>query len=700
MCRPKNRAGDYIVPLDGSPGGRRTEDFSAAERSTLRNVCDTLVPAVDDSSAFAEFYARPASALGVDTQILDLIRSEFPPRQVAEIHQLLRTVESPVLNLFLGNGFVRFSALSGERRTRYLQVWRDSRAARKRTGFQALKRLTCFLFYAIPDASGHSPNWPAVGYPGVFPSTPRPSPDDHLLRPIVPEQDLELSCDVCVVGSGAGGSVAARDLQAAGLSVIVLEAGPYLTGSDLRPSELDGTARSFDRSGTLATDDLAFQLLAGRGAGGGTFVNWMTCLRPPPFVLREWESRYGIDGLSGPEFGRVVDSIWQSLEVNDRESQRNPNNDALWRGCQALGFRSGQDFQTISRNAVGCALRCDYCGFGCAYSCKRSTILNLLPEAQNAGARFLFRTQAEALEVNGGRVDAVRARYSAGPDRSYRVRVRARAVVLAGGAIHTPLLLLRSGVRSRGIGRGLRLHPTTAVAGDLGRSVQAWAGPPQTVAVTKFLDWEHTGEGFWMEAAPAHPGLFALAAPWVDGAAHKRWMQQRYARATATIVLLRDGSRGTVTVDARGEPSIRYALSGADRARLTRGLQETGRILAAAGAKGLITLHSTPVEVEASGERLTESEVDTFLAGVAERSLAPNRCLMFSAHLMGSCPMGRDSAQAAVSPRGAVWGLENAYVADGSVFPTAPGVNPMITVMAMARRTSQSVVEDLRREKR
>ncbi len=671
------------------------EEFSPAERSTLRAVCDTLVPSAPPGTGPPDFYIRRASDLGVDLQILELVRSQFTPRQVREVHTLLKTFESPATNLVLGSGAVRFTVLGEDRRTRYLQGWRDSRIGRKRTGFQALKRLTCFLFYLLPDASGRCPNWPAIGYPGAFPAPRATAPDDHILQPIVPESDRELSCDVCVIGSGAGGSIAARDLQVSGLSVIVLEAGPYLTGSDLRPSELEGTGRSFDRSGTLATDDLSFQLLAGRGAGGGTFVNWMTCLRPPPFVLREWESQYGIEGLTGPDFARDVESVWQALEVNDRESERNPNNDALWQGCAALGYRAGVDYQAISRDAVGCAQRCDFCGFGCAYSCKRSTILNLLPEAQSAGARLLFNTEAETLEVSGGRVQAVVARYTPPTGGPRAVRVRPRAVVLAGGAIHTPLLLLRSGLRGRGVGHGLRLHPTTAVAADMGHEVRTWAGPPQTVAVTKFLDWARTGQGFWMEAAPAHPGLFALAAPWVDGRAHKMWMQERYARATATIVLLRDGSSGTVRLDARGGPSIQYKLSSADRTILTRGIQETGRILAAAGARGLISLHSVPVEAEAAGAQLNSAEVDSFLSEVGRRTLAPNRCLLFSAHLMGSCPMGPDRTSAAVAPGGAVWGLENAYVADGSVFPTAPGVNPMITIMAMARRTTRTVVRDL-----
>ncbi|MCI4352777.1 MAG: GMC family oxidoreductase [Thermoplasmata archaeon] len=673
-----------------------TVEFSPEELVTLRNICDTFVPAVAGGEPHSAFYGRKASDIGVDTQIVEIVREQFGTRQTVELHQLLRTVESPGMNLLLGGRAVRFSGLAPDARAQYLGGWRDSRIGRKRSGFQALKRLACSLFYALPTAHGVNPNWVDIGYRASFPVPPAIGPDDRLLESIVPDRDLDLAADVCVIGSGAGGSVAAFEIQRAGFSVVVLEGGSYTTAGSVSPSEYQMTRRAFGRAGTLTTDDLSFQLLAGRGAGGGTFVNWMACLRPPGQILREWETKYGISGLHSPEFAADIEAIWQALEVNDRESQRNPNNDALWRGSLALGYREGVDFHVLHRNAVGCRQRCDFCGFGCAYACKRSTILNLLPGAQRAGARFLFETRADTLELGGNGIRAVLARHESGAGVAHSIRVKCRVAVLAGGAIETPVLLLRSGVRAGPIGRGLRLHPTTAVAGEMAEEVRAWAGPPQSVAVTRFQDWEGTGHGFWMEAAPAHPGLFALATPWPDGRSHKQWMLDRYVHSTATIVLLRERSRGRVSLDAHGEARVHYALNRADQEEVRRGIQETGRVLAAAGAKSLVTIHSLPVDIRAAGDRLTDGEMQRFLDQVHERSLAPNRCMQFSAHLMGSCPMGDDARVSAVQPSGELWSVPNLFVADASVFPTAPGVNPMITIMAMARRTSRSVIDRLR----
>jgi choline dehydrogenase-like flavoprotein len=685
-----------VHPGLAGPETTITPEFSLPEIETLRAVCDTIIPSIVVPGPSQTFYGRKASDLGVEKHILEVIRQQLGPRQTAQIHQLLRSFESPAVNLILDGRPGRFSRLSTGARSLYLGRWRDSRLSLKRSGFQTLKRLACFLYYAAPGPNGPNPNWVDIGYPGTLPEPPVAPPADTRIEPIVPTSDLELSADACVIGSGAGGSVAAAEIQRAGFSVVVLEAGELLASDTVDASEFSMTRRTFEGAGTLATDDVSFQLLAGHGGGGGTFVNWMTCLRPPSPVLQEWEEEFGIAGLTGPDFAHDVEQVWRALEVNDLESQRNPNNDALWRGAQALGYREGLDYQTIYRNAVGCRQRCDFCGYGCPYAAKRSTVLNYLPNAYRGGARFLFRTRADVIELAGGRVTGIRGRYE-GPDGTVRdVRVKCRLAVAAGGAIHTPTLLQRSGLHARPIGRGLRLHPTTAVAGLFADDVRCWAGPPQTVAVTKFLDWQGSRHGFWIEAAPIHPGLFAAATPWRDGRTHKEWMLQRYRRSTTTIVLLRERSRGRVGVDSHGNPRIAYELTPADRQELQTGIQETGRLLAAGGARGLLTLHSQPIEILAAGDRFSEGELKGFFDGVSHQSLAPNRCGMFSAHLMGSCPMGADSRVSAVRPTGELWTAENLFVADASVFPTAPGVNPMITIMSMALRTSRYAIERLR----
>lgn len=699
MSFPAARKNPYARRGPDAAGTTTTPSLglTEAEQVTLAAVCDTLIPSVEGfGTDDPEFYRRTAGDLGIAHHIEKLFVRAYTEEQRVSFRRLLHAFDSRATNLLLGGAPVRFSSLRPARRTAYLGRWRDSPLGLKRAGFQAVKRLAASLYYAVPGPQDSpNPSWASIGYPGP-PNDPAPPPPAELnLRPLQPTGPVDLSVDCVVIGSGAGGSVAAADLAEAGASVLVVEAGPYETAATLRASEFDMTQRVYAGSGTFTTRDVAILLLAGRGGGGGTFVNWMTCLRPPGPVLREWQETYGISGLLGPEFAADVDRVWRDLEVNSGESPRNANNEALYRGCTALGYQEGVDFHRIERNAVGCKGRCDFCGYGCRYSAKRSTILNYLPRAQAAGARFLFRTTVERIEHERGEARGALGRFRDEDGREFPVHVRARCVVVAGGAIATPALLKASHLGNHRVGRGLRLHPTVALAGVFPSPMDPWKGPPQTVAVTRILDLEGSGHGFWIEAAPAHPGLVALSLPWPDGRTHKRWMREDYHKSTATIVLVRERSEGVVDLDGHGDPVVRYDLCSADRSTLAAGLGEAARIVAAAGATRLVPLYSDWAGSTAAGERYSGAEIESLVGEIRRRGVSPNRTALFSAHLMGSCPMGADPRRAAVRPAGALDGAEGVFVADASVFPSAPGVNPMITIMAMAHRTAREAVRFL-----
>jgi choline dehydrogenase-like flavoprotein len=669
--------------------------LTEAELRALSLACDTIVPEVKDTRSAREFYARRATEIGVDKALADAIESKLEPGSRERYIRLLRIFDSRLYNLVLTGRPTKFSRLDDRGRADYLKGWRDSRVAAKNAGFQALKRLTCFLFYTVPDETGRNPNWEAIGYPGPRPPATRAHPASLRLHPAIIEQDAELSCDACVVGSGAGGSVVAYELARRGFDVVVVEGGGYETVETFDQDEARMTDRLFHQHGAASTEDLSFVLLSGSTAGGGTTVNWNTCLRPPSFVLEEWEKDCGIEGAAGEALARHIDEVWGVLKVGTSESQRNPNNDAIWRGCQRLGYAEGTDYEVISRNAVGCEERCGSCTYGCVYSCKQSTPMNYLPMAAANGARFVFNAKVDRVVLEGGVAKGVEATVSS-LGKLHSLRIRSRAVVAACGAIETPSLLLRSGLREKNIGRGLRLHPTTAVSGVFDDEIRVWDGPPQTVAVRKFLDAEGSRHGFWIEAAPAHPGLWALSLPWHDGASHKRLMAERYRRSTATIVLVRDWGSGQVSIDKHGSARVAYRLNRRDERNLIRGMEQAARILSAAGASELWTLHSGGLSAKGEGGVMTERSLEGFAAGINAKGLKPNKVMLYSAHIMGSCPMSADAARGAVSPRGEVYGVGNLFVGDASVFPTAPGVNPMITIMAMAARTAGFVAERLK----
>jgi choline dehydrogenase-like flavoprotein len=661
-------------------------------RSTLALLCETLVRGSSQASGGAPT-ARPAGE-GLEAIIERLLVEDFSPTQRDGFARLLRSLENPVLNLLIAGRGSRFSTLGGPAREALLLRWANSWSDSARSGFQAVKRLTTFLYYASAPPEGTHPTWGKVGYQ-LAPSAPGAELAEVIpaLRPRAFERDSELRVDACVVGSGAGGSVIAAYLARAGYKVAILEAGPFRTAADFPRNEAAAYRDLFDGKGLLGTSDLAFAVLAGRMVGGSTTVNWMTCLRPDPTIRAEWEGDFGLAGLTGPEFESQLAAIERRLAVTTDSDPDNPPNAALRRGCERLGYQAGVDFASIPRNAAGCDGRCAPCAFGCPYEAKLSAESTYLSDALRWVATLVCDAHVDQVDHASGRATGVTATVK-GPRGTTNLGVRSRAVVLAGGAVQTPALLRRSGVGNPSVGRHLHLHPTTAVFGEFPDRMSLWAGPMQTVLVRRFQPTDPVLHGPWIESAPAHPGLAALGLPWQGSTAHREAME-RLDHAAASIALVRDVGEGRVRIDPQGRPLLSYRLDHRDRENLVRGIQEAARLQRAAGAERITTLHQVACEVGSPGSPISEPAFERFLEQVRSLGVRENRIMLFSAHPTGSARLGPDPRTAAADPSGEVYGLSNAFIGDGGALPSAPGVNPMLAIMAFASRTAESVARRL-----
>jgi choline dehydrogenase-like flavoprotein len=665
----------------------RPNVLGAVERRTLAAVCDAMMPRLTaEPGERGELFALSAADVDLATHV-EHAMGALGKRQLGELRFFLRLLDVPLFLLVGAGRARRFSTLDTAARETVLLRLANHPVPQLRTGYQALKRLCTFLFYAALDESGANPSWEAIGY-----SLPRRRQGSAPLTVTPITGPTRLSADACVIGSGAGGGVVAAQLAAAGLTVVVLEAGPADQGIDFDEREVVGMERLYLDQGTTATRDLGVAILAGACLGGGTSVNWQTSLRLPGVIRDEWAARSGIGWLADESFTRSFDAVCARLDVGTRESVRNPNNAALERGCGALGFRC----MSIPRNSRGCDLdRCGYCVFGCRVGAKQSTANTFLVDAQRDGATTIVAScRADRLRMQGRTVVGVEATAT---DRStgarHAVTVTARSVVVAAGALETPAFLLRSGLDHAHLGRHLHLHPTTAVAGRYPEPIHGWLGAPQSVLCDEFAA-ARGNYGFRLETAPVHPGLIALAQPWYGARDHRSRMQYA-AHVSAVIVLTRDRSTGRVTLDREGRPVVDYALGRMERALMQDGIAAAAHVHWAAGAGEIHALHTRDHTFDraAAGRG---ADIDAYMRELARAPVHGNRCAVFSAHQMGTCRMGADAKTSPCDAEGRVRGIAGLHVADASLFPASSGVNPMITIMAMAHRIGAALAGGLR----
>jgi choline dehydrogenase-like flavoprotein len=639
----------------GDPGGTafaaanlppmNAKSLSAARRATLHTVIDSFAPPDARSERVTQLAAEAIESLS--------------PQRRAELELLLTLLALPM-------------KLPPPQRARLLAWLADAPAVKLRSGFAALKRLTLFLSYAESEPGSENPTWARLGYPG-------PRRDRTVLERLPPlssaSEGETVEADVVVIGSGAGGGVAAAVFARAGKRVVVLEAGAAYAAQDFSQRELSIADLYLER-GLAATKDVGVSILAGATLGGGTTVNWCTSFRLPQRIADEWGAQSGIPEL-GTELAPHYAAIEDELGIAPAPVH-NANNAVIVDGAQALGLHAG----AMPRNAAECGDGCGYCGFGCAYAKKRSTLRAYLPDVVARGGAIYAGARVERILLDQKRAAGVVALQTNGVGEARRFRVRAGIVICAAGALRTPGLLARSGIMHRLLGRRLFLHPVAGSMATFERPIEAWRGAMQT-AFSDAYNYRDGNYGAKIEVAPTHPGLGALAIPWQSAATHAQAMDRTRSAATL-IALTRDRDPGSISLD--DEATIRYALSPFDAGHLLAGLVGLFDIAFAAGAVRAQTLHNRPIVIErAAWNAAKRAELE---AAVRRIGVAPNRQILFSAHQMGTAPMSALAASGVVDPSGRVWGYDNLYVADTSAFPQSSGVNPMLTVMAMARRVA------------
>ena len=502
-----------------------------------------------------------------------------------------------------------------------------------------------------------------------------------------------ITCDVAIIGSGAGAGITAELLTKAGLNVVIVEEGQLKSSTDFKQKEPEAYASLYQENAGRKTKDKGITILQGRSVGGTTTVNWTSSFHTPPDTLKFWQDKFGLKDYTTETLSPYFQQAQTRLNISPWATSPNENNELLRRGAAKLGIKA----EVIPRNVKGC-YNLGSCGMGCPTNAKQSMLVTTIPFALDHGATLLVETRVEKLVIEGGRVTAMQCiavKPNAAPVESGKIAttIVAKHFVLAGGAINSPALLMRSKAPDphKRLGTRTFLHPvaiTTAVMKD---TVAAWTGAPQSIYSDHFLHTQPVDGpiGFKLEVAPLHPVFFGANLP---GFGEKQAeLFRQYPHANVMLALMRDGFHdqsvgGTVELRDDGSPLLDYPISDYVLDGARRSMLAMAQIQFEAGATMVYPGH------ELAGGTSTWAATK---AAIEALPMKPLLTKIGSAHVMGGCGLGGDDKLGVTRPDGVHWQLENLSIHDGSLFPTSIGANPQLSIYGNVNRLAQGLAKRL-----
>ena len=498
------------------------------------------------------------------------------------------------------------------------------------------------------------------------------------------DRGFDEGCDVVVVGSGAGGAVVATHLAEAGHRVIVLEEGPHYTPDEVASFTPSQAMRKMWREGGMLTamgigSTPMIAITVGRNVGGSSVHTGGVCFRIPDHIHHAWVHEHGLDELSAKHLERAYEDVEKRCHVVEvPEEARSESTRRLVAGAEKLGI----SFHPMRRNTIDCEGN-GVCNFGCPKKAKQSVDLAYLPKAIAKGARLYSDTLVERVLLERDRAVGVEGwTLKAGPKpnvKAHRFRVRANAVVAACGSLHTPMLLMASGLAARHLGHNLTLHPSTRISAMFDDPVNGWDGALQAVFSEHFHRDNITLVGVYTAVNVLAGGLPGV------GPAHRK-IVERMPNLAVMGGLVHDSPGGVVRMPPGGrEPILTYEMAPQDLLSVRRTMTILGEIAFAAGAREIfVPVFGTPGFRDVASLRRFEHE-----------PIDPRRVECMSFHPLGSARMANDPRRGVTTPSGEVYGVRGLYVADGSILPTSIGVNSQVPIMAMATRIAWLLGERL-----
>jgi hypothetical protein len=573
-----------------------------------------------------------------------------------------------------------FHRMSQAQREQFLDDLEDGRLSFRRDLTMGLKAMISLAYFSQPEVEK------TIGYDGL-PLVPVTKEKESHKLPVISYPDIQDGArdeaDVVIIGTGAGGAVAAYELTQAGHSVIMVEEGGAFSREDFtdRPL-LERIDRAYRDNGlTFTTGNVTISLPLGKAVGGTTVVNSGTCFRAPEWILESWTRDHGVKDTDVETMDPFFAQAEEILNVTPVPDEVLGNNGAVLRnGAAALGWSAGP----IPRNIRDCH-GSGQCAFGCPRDAKQAMHLSYLPMAVEKGARIYARCRVKKIRHDGVRATGVSvAMIDPATHREVgELEIRAGTVVVAAGAVYTPLLLQQSGLGgiSRQVGKNLRIHPGAGAMALFPDELKGWRGTMQSY----YVDEKLKSRGIILEATMPPPGIsYSAGALPFYGEQLVRHVDE-YGKMASLGVMITDYCSGRVMRRPDGRPFMYYNIGKDEVERTAEGVIMAGELYFAAGATEFYSvLHGFPV-----------------IKSVEElRRIDPKKVkakdFKFSAyHPMGTVRMGEDPNRAAVDSYGRSFACEGLYVCDGSLFPASTAVNPQLTIMATAHRVGRRLAETL-----
>ncbi|KAG4430913.1 hypothetical protein IFR05_013605 [Cadophora sp. M221] len=729
------------------PDGPEESPFTETNWITLLAIMDTVIPSItrQKSTNSIENNQKTISEEEYQTTITHLKETVVDPPNTKNLDEFLaeRASDIPGFQQLLkrslifytpqdsrkGLGFI-LSALNtriGSRiltgyttpfhsqpiliREEILERWRLSYLAPLNVVYKQMTTLAKSLWLktspTLHNVSGYQP----VSHH----SKPESSHEYDFLQFSPGKEPETVETDVVIVGSGCGGAVCAKNLAEAGHRVLVADKAYHFSPSQLPMNEEAGGIHLFENGGAIHSDDGSTVIVAGSSWGGGGTVNWSASLQTQSFVRKEWAQDRGLTFFETAEFQNCLDRVCDRMGASTEHVRHNHGNRVLLEGSRKLGYHAKE----VPQNTGGAEHYCGHCTMGCGSGHKQGPVVTWLPDAAKAGAKFMegFTVDHVIFDESSGvkKVVGVRGKWVSrnasggveGPLSGKTVReviIRAKKVIISCGSLWSPIVLLNSGLKNPHIGRNLYLHPVNTVNMVFQDDVRPWEGGILTSVCTTFENLDGLGHGAKLEATCMLPSMNLVLHNWTNGLQYKT-TALKFRHSNGYISIVRDRDPGRVYKDAvSGRPRVQYTPSVFDRGNILEGVVALVKIAYVEGAREIHVVNSGVMpfirdlaseDHDSPNPGVTDPAFTAWVEDLKRIGNKPPMASYASAHQMGSNRMSVLPQDGVVDPEGRVWGAEGLFVADASVFPSASGVNPMITNMAISDFISRGVGREL-----